>query len=48
VEITKAQYEEFKSLYEQAIERGDEQFIFMERAVLTLYAGYVIQVMEEK
>ena len=48
MEITEVQYQEFKSLYEQAVEDGAESFIFMERTVLTKYAKYVIENMEEK
>ena len=48
MEITEYQFEEFKSLYEQAVEDGAETFVFMERTVLTQYAGYVIQAMKEK
>ena len=48
MEITQAQFKEFKRLYKLAIEQGDEQFIFMERTVLTQYAGYVVQAMEAK
>jgi len=47
MEITAKQFEEFKSLYEQAVEDGAESFKFMERTVLTTYAGYVIEAMEE-
>ncbi len=46
MEITEAQYQEFKSLYEQAVEDGAESFVFMERTVLTVYAGYVVEHME--
>ena len=48
MEITEAQFKEFKRLYEQAVKNKELQFIFMERTVLTQYAGYVVQAMEAK
>ena len=47
MKITEIQFEEFKSLYEEAVEQGKETFIFMERVVLTQYAKYVIQAIEQ-
>ena len=47
MKITEIQFEEFKSLYEEAVEQGKETFIFMERVVLTQYAKYVIQTIEQ-
>ena len=46
MEITAKQFEEFKSLYEEAVEQNKESFVFMERTVLTKYAQYVIEAME--
>jgi len=48
MEITEAQFSEFKRLYEQAVKEDAETFLFMERTVLTQYAGYVVQAMEAK
>jgi len=48
MEITAVEFEDFKSLYEKAVEEGAVSFIFMERTVLTQYAGYVIQAMEDQ
>ncbi len=48
MEITEAQFKEFKKLYEQAVKKDAGTFMFMERTVLTKYAGYVIEAMEAK
>jgi len=48
MEITEAQFNEFKRLWKQAVEDGEETFVFMERTVLTQYAGYVVEAMEDK
>jgi hypothetical protein len=46
-EFTDELFEEFKSLYENSVKDGKESFEFQGYEVLTSYAKYVIQYLEQ-
>lgn len=48
VQISKADYEELKKLYKEAVGRDDEIFIWKDKDILVDYAKYLIWYLQEK
>lgn len=47
IQIDKKDFEVLKNLYQEALSQGENSFIFMGKPVLTSYAKYLIQYLEE-
>jgi len=48
IEFNHSTFKRFKAFYKEAMEKGNEDFMFLQKPFMTAYAKYLIEYLEPK